>query len=357
MPAVGELRAVVIAAGLASPVHLTAPQGDARLFVVEQAGVIRIIRDGSLLPAPFLDISARVSSGGERGLFSMAFDPDYDDTGHFWVNFTDTNGNTRVERFSVSSDPDVADASSALLVLAVDQPYSNHNGGQIAFGPDGMLYVGMGDGGGSGDPDDHAQDRSTLLGSLLRIDVRIAPYAIPPDNPFAASTSARPEIWAYGLRNPWRFSFDAVTGDIYIADVGQSQWEEINVVSIDDAPVNYGWPIMEGTHCFGSSDCDRTGLVLPVHEYTHADGCSVTGGHVYRGSALSGLAGIYFYSDFCAGFLRSFRLSGGTATEHREWAVGDLGQVLSFGEDAEGELYLLSRNGSVYRLAPDPGTP
>ena len=356
MPPAGELRAVEIAGGLQSPVHLTAPQGDTRLFVVEQGGVIRIIRDGGLLPAPFLDISARVSAGGERGLFSMAFDPDYDETGHFWVNFTDTNGNTRVERFSVSSDPDIADASSALLVLAVNQPYPNHNGGQIAFGPDGMLHVGMGDGGGSGDPDDQAQDRSTLLGALLRIDVRTPPYVIPPDNPFATSTIARPEIWAYGLRNPWRFSFDAVDGRIYIADVGQNQWEEINVIFMDEAPVNYGWPVMEGTHCFGPGECDRTGLALPVHEYAHAEGCSVTGGHVYRGTALSGLAGTYFYSDFCTGFLRSFRMSGVTAVDHREWDVGDLGQVLSFGEDSGGELYVLSRDGSVYRLEPDPGT-
>ena len=356
-PPTDALRATEIADGLDSPVHLTAPQGDTRVFVVEQPGVIRIIRGGNLLPAPFLDISARVSSGGERGLFSLAFDPEYDDTGYFWVNFTDTNGDTRVERFRVSSDPDVADASSAMLVLAVDQPYSNHNGGQIAFGPDGMLYVGMGDGGGSGDPDGHAQNRATLLGAILRIDVRTAPYVIPPDNPFAGSTTARPEIWAYGLRNPWRFSFDAVDGRIHIADVGQNQWEELNARAADDAPVNYGWPVMEGAHCYSSSDCDRTGLALPVHEYSHADGCSVTGGYVYRGAAMPGLAGTYFYSDFCTGFLRSYRLSGGIATDHREWDVGDLGQVLSFGEDAAGEIYVLSRNGSVYRLEPDAGTP
>ena len=351
---VTELRAAEVVSGLQSPVHLTAPPGDARLFVVEQPGVIRIIRDGGLLPTPFLDISARVSFGGERGLFSMAFDPDYADTGYFWVNFTDVNGDTRVERFRVSSDPDVADASSALLVLAVAQPYSNHNGGQIAFGPDGMLYIGMGDGGSSGDPGNHGQTLSTLLGAMLRIDVGTAPYAIPPDNPFAGSATARPEIWAYGLRNPWRFSFDAAGDRIYIADVGQGQWEEINAVDIDAAPVNYGWRVMEGAHCYNAASCDQTGLTLPVHEYSHAEGCSVTGGHVYRGQRLTGLAGTYFYSDYCRGFLRSFRLSsGGTATDHREWEVGNLGLVLSFGEDADGELYVLSSNGSVYRLEPD----
>ena len=187
--------------------------------------------------------------------------------------------------------------------------------------------------------------------------MRTAPYAIPPDNPFAGSATARPEIWAYGLRNPWRFSFDAAGDRIYIADVGQGQWEEINVVADDAAPVNYGWRVMEGAHCYNATSCDQTGLTLPVHEYSHAEGCSVTGGYVYRGGSLTGLSGTYFYSDYCRGFLRSFRLSGGTATEHREWAVGDLGLVLSFGEDAEGELYVLSSNGRVYRLEPDAGAP
>jgi glucose/arabinose dehydrogenase len=351
---VTELRAVEIANGLDSPVHLTAPAGDARLFVIEQSGRIRIVSGGVLLPTPFLDLADRLTSGGERGLFSMAFDPDYATTGYFWVNYTDLDGDTRVERYRVSGDPNIADPASALLVLEVEQPYPNHNGGQIAFGPDGMLYIGMGDGGSGGDPDDHGQTLSTLLGAMLRIDVGTAPYVIPPDNPYVGSPSVRPEIWAHGLRNPWRFSFDAPGGMLYIADVGQNQLEEINAVPAADDGVNYGWNIMEGSQCYGADSCDQTGLTLPVHEYTHAEGCSVTGGHVYRGDLLTGLQGHYFYSDYCTGFLRSFRLAGGGATDHEEWDVGGLGQVLSFGEDASGELYVLSRNGRVYQLQPGP---
>jgi hypothetical protein len=348
---VDDLQVVEIVSGLISPVHLTAPTGDARLFVVDQPGVIYVVRNGTRLATPFLDLSAEVAYGGERGLFSMAFDPEYDSTGLFWVNYTDNAGDTRVERYRVSADPDVADAGSAELVLHVDQPASNHNGGQIAFGPDGMLYVGMGDGGGGGDVQNHGQNRSTLLGALLRLDVRTLPYAIPADNPFAGSVDDRPEIWGYGLRNPWRFSFDDVAGDLYIGDVGQGEWEEINAVAADEAPVNYGWRIMEGTHCYNPSSCNQTGLRLPVHEYSHDEGrCSVTGGHVYRGEDLTGLQGHYFYSDYCAGFLRSFRVAGGSATEHREWNVGDLGNVLSFGEDSAGELYVLTGGGRVYRL-------
>jgi hypothetical protein len=348
---VDDLRAVEIVSGLVSPVHLTTPAGDARLFVVDQPGIIYVVRNGTRLATPFLDISAEVAYGGERGLFSMAFDPEYDSTGLFWVNYTDNAGDTRVERYRVSADPDVADAGSAELVLHVDQPASNHNGGQIAFGPDGMLYVGMGDGGGGGDVQNHGQNRSTLLGALLRLDVRTLPYAIPADNPFAGSVDDRPEIWGYGLRNPWRFSFDDVAGDLYIGDVGQGEWEEINAVAADEAPVNYGWRIMEGTHCYNPSSCNQTGLRLPVHEYSHDEGrCSVTGGHVYRGEDLTGLQGHYFYSDYCTGFLRSFRVTGGSATEHREWNVGDLGNVLSFGEDSAGELYVLTGGGRVYRL-------
>lgn len=349
------LRAVEVTSGLTNPVHLTTPAGDARLFVVEQPGRIRIIEGSVLRPLPFIDLTAVVGSGGERGLLSMAFDPQFATTGFFWVNYTDRNGNTRIERYRVSADANVADASSALLVLAVDQPFANHNGGQIAFGPDGMLYIGMGDGGSGGDPQNHGQNRASLLGKLLRLDVRSAtPYAIPPDNPYRASTTFRPEIWAYGLRNPWRFSFDRSANFIYIADVGQGQWEEINAVPTANAPLNYGWRIMEGAQCFGPSPCDRTGLTLPVHTYSHADGCSVTGGFVYRGTRLPGLQGHYFYSDYCSGWLRSFSLQNGAATEHREWPLGSIGSVLSFGEDSAGELYMLSGNGRVYRLEAAP---
>jgi hypothetical protein len=234
----------------------------------------------------------------------------------------------------------------------VAQPFSNHNGGSLVFGPDGMLYVGLGDGGDGGDPLGHGQDSTTLLGSILRIDIDGgSPYAIPSDNPFAGHASARQEIWAYGIRNPWRFSFDEVTDQVYIGDVGQGRWEEIDVVARNSANAyNFGWNPTEGAHCFQSSGCDMSGFTLPVFEYDHNAGCSVAGGHVYRGSAIDGLQGTYFYSDYCSGWLRSFRMSGGTATEQQEWDVAIAGQVLSLGEDADGELYVLSDNGTVYRL-------
>ncbi|HEY0670644.1 MAG TPA: PQQ-dependent sugar dehydrogenase [Longimicrobiales bacterium] len=354
-PSVDSLRVqTVVSSGLSSPVHLTAPANDARLFVVEQQGRIRIIQSGQLLATPFLDISARVSCCGEQGLFSLAFHPAYATNGYFFVNFTDVNGDTRVERFRVSAgNPNIADPASSRLILAVDQPFENHNGGQIAFGPDGMLYIGMGDGGAGGDPLNHGQDRATLLGDLLRIDVNNGdPYAIPANNPYVGSTQFRPEIWAYGLRNPWRFSFDVPGGMLYVADVGQNAWEEINAVPATQSGINYGWRIMEGRHCYNTQTCSQTGLQLPVHEYDHSEGCSVTGGFVYRGSAIPGMVGHYFYSDFCEGLLRSFRLSNGTATDHRTWSVGPLGQVMSFGQDAAGELYILSGNGTVRRIVP-----
>lgn len=357
-PAGGHgVLAVVVTDELSSPVHLAAPVGDDRLFVVEQRGRILIVENGALQPTPFLDIRDEVAFGGERGLLSVAFDPDYATTGHFWVNYTSLpDGATRIERYTVSADPDIADASSAVLVLEVEQPAGNHNGGQLAFGPDGMLYIGMGDGGGCCDQFENSQDLSTLLGDILRIDVRAttAPYVIPSDNPYVGSTTARAEIWASGLRNPWRFSFDRESGQLWIADVGQGMWEEINVVDGNEAGLNYGWPIIEGTHCFQATTCDMDGLVLPVHEYSHADGCSVTGGFVYRGDRVLDLQGHYVYSDYCQGFLRSFRMSGGVATDHEEWNVGDIGQVTSFGEDADGEIYILSTNGTLYRIEPQP---
>jgi glucose/arabinose dehydrogenase len=350
-PLPGALAVEVVATGLNSPLALTAPDGDSRQFVVEQSGRIRIVRD-TLLTQPFLDISGIVQSGGERGLLGLAFHPSYAANGFFYVNHTDSNGDTRVVRYSVSGDPDVADPASASTILQVAQPFGNHNGGSLVFGPDGMLYIGLGDGGNGGDPLGHGQDSTTLLGSILRIDVDGAsPYAIPSDNPFAGHASARPEIWAYGLRNPWRFSFDEVADQVYIGDVGQGQWEEIDVVArITPNAYNFGWNPTEGAHCFLSPGCDMSGFTLPVFEYDHNEGCSVAGGHVYRGSAISGLQGTYFYSDFCAGWLRSFRLSGGAATEPQEWDVAIAGQILSLGEDANGELYVLSDNGTVYRL-------
>ena len=349
------LRAVEVVSGLSSPVHLTAPAGDGRLFVVEQAGRIRIVESGALRTQPFLDISGKISSGGERGLLSVAFDPQYATTGYFWVNFTDPGGNTRVERYRVSSNPNVADPASSTLVIAIDQPYANHNGGQLAFGPDGMLFIGMGDGGSGGDPQNNAQNRASLLGKMLRLDVRsTTPYVIPTNNPWRNTAGARAEIWSYGLRNPWRFSFDRGTGMLYIADVGQGKWEEIDAVSATSAPLNFGWRLTEGPDCYNPSNCDRTGITPPVLSYSHDDGCSVTGGYVYRGTRLAGLEGRYFYSDYCGGWLRSFVFANGVVTEQKDWGIGAVGGVQSFGEDASGELYILSSNGRVYRIEAAP---
>ena len=357
-PPVGTgARLQEIVSGLSSPLYLTAPPGDAaRLFIVEKTGVTRIIKDGVLLTDPFLDLSSRVSGGGEQGLLGLAFDPDYATSGRFIVHFTDLAGNTTLSRFQVSANPDVADPASELVILAATQPFGNHNGGQVAFGPDGFLYLGLGDGGGGGDPGNRGQDLSDLLGSILRLDVRSTePYAVPPDNPFVLSGA--PEVWSYGLRNPWRFSFDRATGDLYIADVGERAWEEIDVSTPAEGAgkgANYGWNIMEGTHCFLASGCDQTGLTLPVLEYSHQEGCSITGGYVYRGSAIPALQGLYFYADLCQRWVRSFRYAGGAATEHTEWpSLMPTGPVLSFGEDASGELYILDESGRVSKIVPD----
>ena len=341
-----------VASGLNSPVHVTSPPGDARLFVVEQPGRIRIIQSGQVLATPFLDITAKVLSGGERGLLSVAFHPQYATNGFFYVYYTGAGGELRIERYSVSANANVANGASAKLILGVAHPRSNHNGGLAMFGPDGMLYLGLGDGGGGGDPDLNGQNRNTLLGALLRIDVNSGdPYAIPSSNPFAGRTDARPEIWAIGLRNPWRFSFDRSAGLLYLADVGQNQWEEVNVVSASLAGVNYGWNIMEASSCFNASTCNRSGLELPAHEYGHGDGsCSITGGFAYRGSALPEIAGHYFYADYCVGTVKSFLYQSGAAADKRSWDLGSVGFVTSFGEDSAGELYLTSGNGGVYKF-------
>ena len=347
-----------VVTGLSAPLYLTAPPGDAaRLFIVEKTGGIRIIKDGILLTDPYLDLSSRISNGGEQGLLGLAFDPDYATSGRFIVHFTDLAGSTTVSRFQVSSNPDVADPASELVILTAAQPFANHNGGQVAFGPDGFLYLALGDGGGSGDPDNRGQDLSELLGSILRIDVRSTdPYTVPADNPFVQS--AVPQVWSYGLRNPWRFSFDRATGDLYVADVGEGLWEEINVSPAGAGGgkgANYGWNIMEGAHCFRESSCDQTGLTLPVFEYSHQEGCSVTGGYVYRGSAIPELQGHYFYGDFCQGWVRSLRYAAGAVTDQTQWpSLTPGGSVLSFGEDAAGELYVLDQGGRVSKVVPDP---
>ena len=348
-----ELAFETVVTGLNNPIYLTAPPNDDRLFIVEQPGRILIVEDGALRTEPFLDIRSDVSFGGERGLFSVAFHPGYATNRTFFVHYTNTGGDTRVVRYETSANPYVADPASASVVLALDQPFGNHNGGHVLFGPDGMLYVALGDGGSAGDPQDHGQNRGTLLGALLRIDVDGAtPYAIPPDNPFVGTPGARGEIWLYGVRNPWRVAFDAAADLFYVADVGENVWEEVTVVPAGQGGLNLGWNIMEGLHCFNAANCNTTGLILPAIEYDHGDGCSVTGGFVYRGVAMPGLAGHYFYSDYCSGFLRSFRYADGAATDARDWDVPNLGAVLSFGADAMGELYVLTADGTVRRMVP-----
>jgi glucose/arabinose dehydrogenase len=349
------LGLVPVITGLDQPVFLASPPGDSRLFIVERPGRIRLFKNGALVAAPVLDISARVSTSGERGLFSVAFDPGFPANGFLYVNFTDPSGDVAVERFRIPpATPDVADPAALRILTVPHRDFDNHNGGRVAFGPDGFLYFSIGDGGGGGDPSGNGQDLDSLLGKLLRIDVSHAsgaqPYVIPPGNPFVAQPGRRPEIWAYGLRNPWRFAFDAATNLLYIGDVGQAQREEVDVAPVNAAGLNYGWNRMEGTLCFASSPCSASGLALPVVEYAHDAGCSIIGGFVYRGNAIPALGGHYFYSDLCAGGLRSFRYDGTAAVEQATWSIPDVGSIYSFGEDAAGELYMLATSNIVYRI-------
>ena len=344
-----------VAGGLVSPLFLTAPASDARLFIVEKPGRIRIVKNGTLLSTPFLNITSSVSSSGERGLLSMAFDPHYTTNGFLYVYYTDLSGNIAVDRFKVSTDPDMTDPTTVIHILSIPHPVNaNHNGGLLAFGPDGFLYVGTGDGGGAGDPPGNAQNLDNLLGKLLRIDVSAAtamqPYSIPATNPFLGQAGRRGEIWAYGLRNPWRYAFDATAGLLYIADVGQARREEVDVAVASEGGLNYGWNVSEGSLCYPNDPCDKTGMTPPVFEYDHSLGCSITGGYVYRGSVIPELQGRYFYSDFCGGWLKSLVYRAGAATEQTDWPVANIGSVLSFGEDGQKEMYMLSSNGNVYRI-------
>lgn len=368
------LTTVRIASGFNRPVYLTFAPGDStRLFVVEQqTGRIRIIKSDSTLMRPFLDIGSLISTSSERGLLCMAFHPDYPDSAYFYINYTNVTGALTIARFTVSSDPDSADQGSQTILLTIPEPEANHNGGTVLFGPnDGYLYIGVGDGGGGGDQHGtigNGQDSTTLLGSILRIDVNGgAPYGIPPTNPFVGR-SGSDEIWAYGLRNPWRMSFDRATGDLYIADVGQDAWEEIDFQPASSSGgENYGWRLMEGSHCYNpSTNCDPGGLVYPVTDYSHANGCSITGGYVYRGCHIPDLRGTYFYGDYCSGRIWSFRYSGGVMTDSMErtaeLAPGDgmsIDNISSFGEDIEGELYILDlADGEIYKIVPaEPVTP
>jgi glucose/arabinose dehydrogenase len=354
-----RLELQLVTGGLVDPVGLAnAGDGSGRLFVVEKAGRIRVLQDGALLPAPLLDITGRVGSEqSEQGLLGLAFHPAFATNGLFYVNYTDRQGDTVVSRFSMAegwgpSSPPVADPASEAPLLTLDQPAGNHNGGHLAFGPDGYLYIGTGDGGGAGDRYGNGQNGATLLGAMLRIDVDGGePYAIPADNPFVGDPGVRDEIWALGLRNPWRYSFDRATGDLYIADVGQNAYEEVHLEPAGDAGGrNYGWPIMEANHCYpADQECDRSGLTLPLLEYGRSQGCSVTGGYVYRGQSFPGLQGVYLFGDFCTGRI------WGVDARADESQVVELAQidaqVSSFGEDERGEIYLLDLGrGELFKL-------
>ena len=324
----------------AAPTHVAAPASErGRIYVVEQAGRIRVAVNGRLRATPFLDIRRLVRSGGEQGLLSVAFHPSYARNRRFFVNYTDRSGHTRVVEYRANTARTRAVPSAVKQWLFVRQPYPNHNGGQLAFGPDGRLYVGMGDGGAGGDPENRAQNMSTLLGKLVRLDV--------------SRPRPSPQIAALGLRNPWRFSFDRASGDLWIADVGQNAWEEIDWLARARlrALINYGWDVYEGRARFESKDLSRGALVQPVEVYSHSLGCSVTGGFVYRGSAVPAARGRYFYGDYCSGIVWSLRLVDGRAPDVRRESFRIEG-LSSFGEDARGELYATSLNGRVYRLVP-----
>jgi glucose/arabinose dehydrogenase len=351
-----QLPALSLGAKVATvrkPTHIThAGDGSGRLFITEQEGRILVGRDNAVLATPFLDIRDRVSCCGERGLLSAAFPPGYREKRYFYVNYTDQSGDTVVARYRTSKDNDRADPASEEVVLTVKQPFANHNGGQLAFGPDGFLYIGMGDGGSANDPYGNGQKMNTLLGKVLRIDVESGarPYAVPASNPFLGRKDALPEIWASGLRNPWRFSFDRATGDLYLADVGQNKYEEVNVQPASSrGGENYGWNIMEGMHCFRSRTCDASGLVKPAAEYGHGQGCSVTGGMVYRGRAFPRLVGTYLYGDYCSGRIWGLRKQGSRLIS-AELAETKLA-ISTFGEDEAGEIYVADHeSGAIYRV-------
>jgi glucose/arabinose dehydrogenase len=345
-------------ANVPGAVFATAPGGDGRLFIAERAGRIRILQGGVVLATPFLDISSRVAAQGEGGLLSFAFHPQYASNGLLFVYYTDLANNIIIERHRVSANANQAETGPGLEIIRIAHPtYNNHFGGLVAFGPDGMLYLATGDGGGGGDPAGNAQNPASLLGKLLRLDVSastaLQPYAVPSSNPwFNDSSGRRGEIWALGLRNPWRYTFDG--GNLYIADVGQDRREEVNIAAVGQGGLNYGWNTMEGTQCYNATNCVQTGLTVPAFEYDHGssnvNGCSITGGFVYRGSALAELAGRYFYSDYCKGFLKSFLYTGGAVSGQTDWAISGAGNVVSFGRDGAGELLLIGASGRVHRI-------
>ena len=348
-----------ISSVLSDPVYVTTPPGDDRLFVVERAGRVRIIKNNQLQPTAFLDIRSKVYSSVESGMLSIAFHPNYAQNHFFYVLYTLQSGGVveRIARFTASSNPDVADAASEFAVLSTPPRTTDfHNGGLLQFGPDNKLYVAFGDGGNSA----NAQNLNSLHGKMLRLDVDGgSPYSIPIDNPFAGQANVRQEIYHYGLRNPWRYSFDPLTNDLYIADVGESSFEEVDVqLAGTPSGRNYGWPIMEGPSCFQAATCDQTGLTLPVFSYPHQNTCSILGGYVYRGTGIQELTGHYIYSDYCGGTIRSFVYANGVVTSQRDWTAqvgGPILQPTSFGRDWRGELYIMglgTTSGTLYKFVP-----
>lgn len=358
---VDSITTELVVSGLSSPVFVThAPADSSRLFLLEQSGSIRIIQGDSLVTQPFMNIASKVVFSGERGLLGLAFHPDYESNGYFYVNYTaKPDGRTVIARYTVSADPYLADTASEFVVLEQHQPRANHNAGMIAFGPnDGYLYVSLGDGGGTGDPDLLAQRPDTLLGKMLRLDVDGgSPYAVPAGNPFVGTVDTLPEIWHIGYRNPYRWSFDRATGDMYVADVGQGVWEEVDVQpAASVGGENYGWSLLEGDSCYKPAfNCDPAGMTVhPVTVYSHGFGCAITGGYVYRGCAHTDLIGTYLYGDYCSGIMFAFEYQGDSAANVRQ-LPHDMGtiNIASFGEDAQGEMYVVDYNGKLFRILPD----
>ncbi len=362
-----EVSLEPVVSGLEQPTSVvSAADGSGRLFITQKTGLARVIAGGEVLNTPFLDLTGAVSTSSEQGLLGLAFHPNYAENGRFFVNYTRRDGTTVISEFAVSDDPNVADPASERVLLTISQPYPNHNGGNLVFGPDGFLYIGTGDGGAGGDPENNAQDKSALLGKMLRIDVDNAadgePYGIPESNPFVGTDGAAPEVWAYGLRNPWRFSFDRETGDLWIADVGQNRIEEVNrQPAASTGGENYGWNLTEGSSCFDPADplavpetCDKTGLTLPVLEYSYNQGRSIIGGYVYRGERVPELDGRYVYGDFVSQTIWSAAVAGeGAGTAYSSTPLLESGfNVVAFGEDEAGELYVADYGGTLYRFAP-----
>ena len=341
-----KLELVEVARGLARPLLLVVAPGDARkrMYILEQhAGRVRVLENGKLAERPFFQIDRKLSTGNEQGLLGLAFHPDFQKTGKLYVNYTASDKDTHIVEYKVAADGETVDMTTRRDIIEIDQPYSNHNGGNLVFGPDRKLYVGMGDGGSAGDPLRAGQDPKALLAKILRFDVE--------------ASAPKPEIVHLGVRNPWRFSFDAKTGALYIGDVGQNLWEYVWVAANDGVSRNFGWNVVEGSHCYNAKTCDKSGFTPPAVEYPHDEGCSITGGFVYRGKALPALDGRYFYADYCTGLLRSFTWTApNVVRDHWDWKgaldrKGVLNQISSFGVDHDGELYIVLLTGSIYKLA------